>query len=160
MKTTGTSLMALALVLLPGGCGPPTRTAWKGTAEPMKQHGKTTTLDALTFTRLDPNSPVVIAVVQCLSVHVVNPKTRSQRIVAETTVVQTGLGTPPASLPLSCFTENKKLMISGRYYLVAACDSGEWYPAWSLAGCVEVDKDHAEQPLAEGVRAYKETIAK
>jgi len=99
-----------------------------------------------------------IAVVKCLSMRVVDHDTRSQRALIECSVIQAGTGEPPETLQLSRFSQDKHLMVPGQLYLVAACDEGEWHPAWSLAGSIDVSENDADRRLANAVvqfRAYE-----
>ena len=100
----------------------------------------------------------MVGIVRCENAETRFAGTRSQRILAEATVVKVGMGAAPQQIQLSCFTQDENMLTVGNLYLVAACDDGEWPPAWSLSESTEVESDRAETALRETVAKLRRRL--
>jgi hypothetical protein len=92
--------------------------------------------------------PKLVAVVRCDDTKVQEQGTRSENTEITATVLAIGHGqTNSKQIQLARYSQNDRIMNKGQAYLVAACDTPQWKPAWTLIEAIAVNASEAE-PIA------------
>lgn len=121
-----------------------------GTNQVVKKGSKAVTLHDQTFATLAAAAHGrAIVVARCENAVIRFPKSRSEHVLLDLKVSETGLGKPPNPWQIRAYTQGDPIMKKGTTYLVAAME--EVPGDWVLVECAPVTPEEAATSLRAAV---------